>query len=180
MPVWSHTKRRVFLGFAVGLIFGAVNLLVTWRYPLADDTPAALLRFYGPMLLTWTLASLLAAGRTGRLLSGITTGLTVAVATFVAFELLILVRVNLFLHELTRRPDWQNMVTRFQASEFDSLRLFVNVDYLTGAPLKLGAFCAIGAIMGAIGGVLGQLMHRRSRRISSLPAVPEAKQQYWM
>ena len=164
---WPHTKRTVLLGLAVGLIFGSANLLTTWRYPLADDTPAALLRFYGPMFFAWALASFLAARRTGRLLSGITTGLTVAFATFVAFDLLNLVRVNLFLHELTGRPDWQNMMIRFRVSGSDSLRLFVNVDYLTGAPLKLGVSCAIGAIMGTIGGFLGQLTHRRIRRITA-------------
>jgi len=142
-----------------------VNLFMTWRRPLADDTPAALLRFYGPMFVTWALASFLAARRTGRLFSGIATGLTVAFATFIAFDLLILVRVNLFLHELTGRPDWQNMLVRFRISDSDSLRLFVNVEYLTGAPLKLGVSCAIGAIMGTIGGFLGQLTHRRIRRM---------------
>jgi len=165
MPDWPHTKRTVLLGLAVGLIFGSVNLFMTWRRPLADDTPAALLRFYGPMFVTWALASFLAARRTGRLFSGIATGLTVAFATFIAFDLLILVRVNLFLHELTGRPDWQNMLVRFRISDSDSLRLFVNVEYLTGAPLKLGVSCAIGAIMGTIGGFLGQLMHRRIRRM---------------
>jgi hypothetical protein len=97
---WSHTKRTVLLGLAVGLVFGSVNLIMTWLYPLADDTPAALLQFYGPMFFVWALASFRTARRTGRLLSGITTGLTVAFATFFAYDLLILVRVNLFPHEL--------------------------------------------------------------------------------
>jgi hypothetical protein len=165
MRDWPHTRRTVFLGLAVGLIFGSVNLFMTWRDPLADDTPAALLRFYGPMFATWALASFLAARRTGRVFSGIATGLTVAFATFIAFDLLILVRVNLFLQELTGRSDWQNMMMRFRISDSDSLRLFVNVDYLTGAPLKLGVSCAVGAIIGTVGGSLGHLTHRRIRRI---------------
>jgi hypothetical protein len=164
---WPHAKRTVLLGLAIGLTFGSVNLLMTWLYPLADDSPSALLRFYGPMFLAWTVASCFSARRTGRVLSGITTGLTVAFATFVAFDLLILVRVNVFLHELTGRADWQNMMMRFRVGNSDSLRLFVNVDYLTGAPLKLGVSCAIGAIMGIIGGVVGQLMHRRIGRVTA-------------
>jgi hypothetical protein len=119
------------------------------------------------MFFVWALASFRAARRTGRLLSGITTGLIVAFATFLAYDLLILVRVNFFLHELTGRADWQNMMTRFRASDIPSLRLFVNVDYLTGAPLKLGVSCAIGAVMGTIGGFLGQLTHRRIGRITA-------------
>lgn len=157
--------HALLLGLIVGVVFGFANLIVTWLYPLADDSPGALLRFYGPMFFLWALASFRAARRTGRLLSGVTTGLFVAFATFCAFDLLILVRVNLFLGELTGRADWQNMMLRFRASEFDSLRLFVNLDYVRGAPLKLAVSCAIGVVMGGVGGFLGQLRHRRVRRI---------------
>jgi hypothetical protein len=167
MVGWSHIKRTALLGLAVGLIFGSVNLVMTWLNPLAEDTPAALLQFYGPMWTVWALASFGASRRTGRLWSGIISGLTVAFATFVTYDLLILVRVNLFLQELTERADWQNMMMRYLAGDIDSLRLFVNVDYLTGAPLKLGVSCAIGAVMGSMGGFLGQLSHRRIGRITA-------------
>ena len=89
------------LGFIIGLVFGAVNLLVSWLYPLLDDTPAGLLRFYGPMFFLWALASFQAARRSGRLLSGLTAGVTVAFGTFLVFDLLVMLRVNLFLSELT-------------------------------------------------------------------------------
>jgi hypothetical protein len=46
------------------------------------------------------------------------------------------------------------MVLRYRESGFDSLRVFVNLDYLKGAPFKLGVSCVIGAIMGSIGGML--------------------------
>jgi len=119
------------------------------------------------MFFLWALASFRAARRTGRLSSGVTTGLTVAFATFIVFDLFILVRVNVFLNELSGRADWQNITIRFRESGGDNLRLFVNVEYLTGAPLKLGVSCAIGSVMGAIGGFLGQLMYRRLTRISA-------------
>ena len=165
MPDWQRTKRTLFLGLIVGLAFGSVNLLFTWLYPLADDTPMALLRFYGPMFFVWALASFRAARRSGRLLSGVTTGMIVAFATFIGFDLFILLRVNLFLNELTGRADWQSMMLRFRGSDVDNLRLFVNLDYAKGAPLKLGVSCAIGVVMGVVGGFLGQLMHRRIGRI---------------
>jgi hypothetical protein len=114
------------------------------------------------MFFVWALASFRAARRSGRLLSGVTTGLAVAFATFCVFDVLVLLRVNLFLNELTGRADWQNMVLRFRASDFDSLRLFVNLDYVKGAPLKIGVASAIGALMGAIGGSLGRLRHGRT------------------
>ena len=150
------------LGLIVGLVFGSVNLVFTWLDPLEDDTPGALLRFYGPMFLVWALASFRAARRSGRLSSGVTTGMAVAFATFCVFDVLVLLRVNLFLNELTGRADWQNMVMRFRASDSDSLRLFVNLDYLKGAPLKIGVTAAIGAVMGAIGGSLGRLSRGRT------------------
>jgi hypothetical protein len=150
------------LGLVLGLVFGSGNLVFTWLYPLEDDTPGALFRFYGPMFFVWALASFRAVRRTGRLPSGVTTGLTVALATFCAFEIFVLLRVNLLLNELTGRADWRNMIMRFRASDFHSLRFFVNLDYLKGAPLKLGVACAIGAVMGGIGGLLGRLSQGRT------------------
>lgn len=158
---WQHTKRTLCLGLVVGLVFGSVNLVMSWLDPLADDTAAALLRFYGPMFLAWAVIAFRAARRTGRLWAGVTTGLIVASGTFIAFDLLILLRINLFLHELTGRADWQNMMVRFRASEIDSLRLFINLDYAAGTPLKLAVSCAIGVVMGVIGGVWGLMTHRR-------------------
>ena len=155
-----QVRYPLLLGLMVGLAFGAVNLLVTWMYPVADDTPAALLMFYGPMFLLWALAAFRATRRSGRFLSGVTTGMLVAFATFCMFDLLVILRVNLFLSELTGRADWQNMMRRFQASGFDSLRLFINLDYLKGAPLKIATASAIGTIMGAVGGFVGRLPNR--------------------
>jgi hypothetical protein len=148
------------LGLIVGVVFGAANLVHTWLYPLDDDTVWAVLRFYGPMFFLWALASFRAVRRTGRWVSGVTAGAIVAFATFAVFEVFVLTRVNLFLDDLTSRPDWQNMMTRFRASGSASLRLFVNLDYLQGAPFKLGVSCAIGATIGIIGGSMGWLRGR--------------------
>jgi hypothetical protein len=150
------------LGFIVGVIFGSVNLVVTWLSPLTEDSPGALLRFYGPMFFVWALASFRASRRSGRLLSGVRTGIVVAFATFCVYDVPVLLRVNLFLNELTGRADWQNMVMRFRDSGSDSLRAFVNLDYIKGTPLKIGVASVIGAGMGAIGGSLGRLKRRRS------------------
>src|SRR5262245_42190332 len=148
---WRSVKRAFRLGLLLGLIFGFVNLIFSWLFPLADDTIAALLRFYGPMFFTWAFASFRAALRYRRLLPGVATGLIVAFATFCVFDLLNLVRVNLFLYDLTSRADWQTMMARFRASEFESLRTFVTLDYIKDAPLKIGAASVIGAMMGALG-----------------------------
>ena len=153
----SSYKSSLRLGLLVGLIFGAVNLVFSWLFPLEDDTVAALLRFYGPMFFLWAFASFRAAKQDGRLSSGVTTGMIVAFATFCVFDLLNILRVNLFLNELTGRADWQNIMARFGASGFSSLRAFVTLDYIKGAPIKVGAASVIGAVMGIIGGSLSRL-----------------------
>lgn len=162
--MFSHplTKTPFVQGLFIGLAFGVVNLVFTWLSPLTDDTAAAVLRFYGPMFFLWALVAFAAARRTGRVLSGVAAGAVVAFGTFCVFEVFALLRVNLFLRELTGRPDWQNMMLRFRASEFDSLRVWVNLDYLKGAPLKLGVAAFIGAMMGLIGGSVGRLRFRQT------------------
>jgi len=150
------SNNPAIIGLIVGLFFGTVNLILTWLRPLEDDSPAALLRFYGPMFFVWAWTSFKAARRSGRLASGVTTGLSIALTTFIAFDLFILLRVNLFLNDLTGRADWQNMMLRFRASNFDSLRLFVNVDYVKAVPLKITVSCGIGMLMGLVGGLLGR------------------------
>jgi hypothetical protein len=155
------SDRPLLLGFFLGLVFGIVDLLFTWVDPLSDDSIPALLRFYGPMFVSWAFVSFRVVRRSGRLSTGITTGFVVAFGTFCIFYVLNLLRVNLFLAELTARADWQSMMQRFRASEFDSLRLFVNVDYLKGAPFKVGVASVIGALMGLVGGTIGRLKSAR-------------------
>jgi hypothetical protein len=161
MVILRLGHRPLLLGFVLGLAFGVVDLLFTWVEPLSDDSIPALLRFYGPMFFSWAFASFRAVRRSGRLATGVTTGFVVAFGTFCVFYVLNLVRVNVFLAELTGRADWQNMMQRFRASEFDSLRSFVNVDYLKGAPFKIGVASVIGAGMGLVGGTIARLKSAR-------------------
>ena len=151
------TDRPLLLGFVFGLVFGVVDLVFTWVAPLSDDSIAALLRFYGPMFLGWGFVSFRSAQRSGRLSRGVTSGFTIAFGTFCVFYVLNLLRVNLFLSELTGRTDWQDMMQRFRASGFDSLRVFINMEYLKGAPFKIGAASVIGAAVGLLGGTVGLL-----------------------
>lgn len=94
------------VGVVVGFLFGSWNVLYAWLFPLADDTPGALLMFYGPMFAVWAAAAFVAAGRTGRVSTGVTTGAVVASATFCVYDLLVVLRVNLFLAFITRGLPW--------------------------------------------------------------------------
>jgi len=75
--------------------------------------------------------------------------------TFAAAAILTLA---LFLNELTYRADWQQMMIRFRTSGIESLRLFVNLDYLRNTPLIISVASGIGGVMGFIGGSLGRLI----------------------
>ena len=131
MASWPDQRHPLRLGLLLGTMFGAVNVMFSWLFPLSDDTLiGALLRFYGPMFFVWGFASFRAARRDRRLLSGLLTGAAVAFATFCVFDVLNIVRVNLFLDELTARADWQSMMARFRASEFSNLRAFVTLKLL--------------------------------------------------
>ena len=149
-------------GFFVGSIFGSWNVLYSWLFPLADDTLAALLAFYGPMFFLWAVAAFLTARRTGAIPVAVMTGAVVAFATFCVYDLLVVLRVNLFLDELTGRADWQNLMAQFKASGHESLRTFVNIENIKGAPLKIGVASMIGAVMGLLGGVASRLAPGRS------------------
>ena len=167
MLILRFADRPLLWGLVLGLAFGIVDILLTWAQPLSDDSISALLRFYGPMFFAWALTSFRAVRRSGRLSTGVTTGFVVAFGTFCVFYVLNLLRVNLFLVDLTGRADWQNMMQRFRKSEFDSLRLFVNVLYLKGAPFKIGVASLIGALMGLVGGTIGRLKSVRSSAAAS-------------
>jgi hypothetical protein len=162
----SLARSPLRLGFMIGLLFGSWNVMYSWLFPVADDTPTALLAFYGPMFAAWAAAAFIATHRTGRVSTGMITGAVVAFATFFVYNLLVILRVNLFLDELTRRSDWENLMVRFQTSGYQSLRTFVNVENVKGAPLKVGVASCIGAVMGLVGGVVGRLAH--GRRVSTV------------
>lgn len=134
---WQTLRKPLLIGLTAGLVFGCVDLLLTWRDPLEDDSPLVLLRFYGPMFLVWSFIAFKAARSAGRLGSGVFTGMVLAFATFAVFIALNFLRVNLFLYDLTGRPDWQNMMMRFRASGAEDLRPFVNLDYVRENPSRL-------------------------------------------
>jgi hypothetical protein len=156
-----RSTEPLVLGFMIGSVFGALNLAITWRDPLGDDSAAALLRVYGPMFLALIAIATRESRRTGRLRSGVIAGITAALATFGVFVVLNFVRVNVFLGQLTGRDDWQNLLARFRVSGFASLRLFVNVDYLRGTPFLIAFALAVGLAIGVLGGAAGWLMRHK-------------------
>jgi len=158
-------RDAVIFGIILGVAFGSWNLLVTWRDPLTDDTPGALLLFYGPMFAAWCVAGFVGTWRSGRLPHGIKAAAIVAFVTFSVFSLTNLLRVNVFLEGVRQRADWQNMGIRFEESGFESFRAFVNYDYMIGAPFKILVASTIGATVGLIGALSASLGRPASREM---------------
>jgi hypothetical protein len=150
----------VVLGIVIGVAFGVWNLVMAWLDPLADDTPLALLMFYGPMFTAWGAASFAASRRSGRFVDAVKTGATLGFVTLVVYSFANLVRVNLFLDAITQRADWRNMMVRFHNSDFENLRAFVNYDYATGFWLKVVVGMSIGAALGTVAGLAASLVRR--------------------
>ena len=161
----------VLLGVFMGFTFGVWNFLAARLDPLADDTPSALLLFYGPIFAIWGLAGFAVTRRTRRLLDGAKVGATVAFVTFTVFTFAVIVRVNLSLDTVSQRADWQNLIRRFQSSGFESLRTYANYVYASGAPFKILVATAIGATAGVVGGCCDILSRRTgptgTRRLAS-------------
>lgn len=146
------------LGLVLGVLFGLWNLIATRLDPLAEDTIPALLVFYGPMFAVWGFAGFRACRQSGRLANAVVAGAIVAFSTFVVFVVARLITVNLSLDVTSQRLDWQNLLARFRASGFESLRAFANYEYLTGAPFKIFVASLIGAGFGLVGGLCGRVV----------------------
>ena len=143
------------LGVFIGAVFGVWNLVLSMLDPLADDTPLALLEFYGPMFLCWGFAGFRTFRRTRRMWDAVKVATVVAFVTFLVYDVAVIIRVNLLLDSLAQRSDWQNLMARFQTSGFRSFRLYANWIGLAGTPFKITVASVIGAIFGTVGGLLG-------------------------
>jgi hypothetical protein len=154
---WSRPPA---IGLWLGLGFGLWNLLWTRLYPLAEDTEGALLAFYGPMFIAWGVIAFVDARRTGQIKDGVRAAVIAAFVTFCVLDVLVILRVNLFLNELTARNDWQTLMSRFPASGFTSLRTYINYHYLSEAPFKIMVASTIGLVMGVIGATIGYAVRK--------------------
>lgn len=155
------------LGLMLGAAFGVWNVLYTWLAPMADDTPLALLTFYGSMFVVWAGAALRTFRRTGQLREAIKTGATIGCVTFVVFNLTILIRGNVFLETLSQRLDWQGLLVNYRRSGFDSLRTYMNYVYVSGMPIVAFIGAVLGSASGLIGGLAGTLGRQRAHPLPS-------------
>lgn len=144
-------------GLAIGLVLGTVQQIDTAIEPLAEDTPGIMLGILSLLLILWTLTSYVATRRTDRFADALLAGLLVGLATMIVLHASAIVRVNVFLDTIQYRDDWANLVTRYHASTFRSLRAFANYEYLIGTPLLLMLGAGAGTVCGVLGGTLNKL-----------------------
>ena len=119
-----------------------------------------MLLWLGVLLFIWLLIGFRAARRTQRFRDALIAGVLVGTATMAVFHLAAIVRVNLFLEHIRYRDDWQNLVARFQASDFTSLRAYANYTYISGTPNALALGALAGAVSGALGGAVSGLLRK--------------------
>lgn len=77
----SEPRTTLLTGLGLGAVFGTWNVIAARLSPLADDSAATLLMFYGPMFIAWGLVGFVATRRTTRLSSGVKAGAAVAFVT---------------------------------------------------------------------------------------------------
>jgi hypothetical protein len=100
-----------------------------------------------------------AAARSRRFRGVAINGLLIGVATMAVIYVSSILRINLFLEQISNRADWVNLMARYRASDFHSLRAYANYEYLGSLPVLL----ALGAVAGGCCGLLGATIRQIAR-----------------
>ena len=139
-------------GLLIGLAAGSLQLLDTAIAPLREDTPSVMLVIVGALMLLWIVTSAVAERSSGRFRDAVVAGVLVGAATMAVLHVSAIVRVNVFLEQIRDRGDWVNLLSRFQASGYESLRVYANYEYLRQSPLLLALGAIVGGLCGSVGG----------------------------
>ncbi len=154
--------KPVAFGIALGTLLGGWILVSTVIAPLAEDTALGVGLMFGGVFLLLGVPGFLARRRGGDVTDAIKAGATAGAITFVLFLLLGILRVNLFLDTIRYRSDWQNLVSDFRQSGFESLRAYANYVYARQIFIFPVVGTVAGVMSGAIGGLLGGLGRRQA------------------
>ena len=153
MARMTFVTRPVVYGLVLGTVLGVWILLNTAVAPLAEDTGFAVGAMFGIVFLALAVPGFAVRRRGGRFADALEAGAIAGAITFALFLLLGILRVNLFLDAI-RRSDWQNLVTDYARSDFQTLRAYANYVYAR----QIVVFPVVGVVAGAISGSLGGLL----------------------
>ncbi len=158
--LWRSARLPVLVGALLGAALGTWILVDTARQPLADDEAGMILLAFGSMMVVWTGASAAIAWPSRRLGHGIAAGMLVGSATLLVLHVAAIARVVMFVDTIRGRDDWQNLLVRYHASGFATLRAYATYEYARQTPVILAIGATAGTISGAVGGLVARLRPR--------------------
>lgn len=153
-------------GLAIGGAAGSLQLLDTAIAPLREDTPGVMLVIVGALILFWIATSAVAKRSSGSFRDAVIAGVVVGAATMAVLHVSAIVRVNVFLDQIRDREDWVNLLSRFHASGYQSLRVYANYEYLRLSPLLLALGAVAGGLCGTVGGLINGIGRKPFARVS--------------
>lgn len=115
--------------------------------------------WFGTLLLLWIAIGFGAARRSRTFRGAVLAGVLAGLATMFVLDVAAIVRANVFLDQIRHRSDWQNLLARYYASGFRDLRLYATYEYLTISPILLALGAGAGALSGALGGAVSDMIH---------------------
>ena len=113
-----------------------------------------------------TAISLATGRRTLRFLDAVTSGLLAGMASMAVLHIAAIVRVDVFLEQIRDREDWVNLISRFHASGFQSLRTYANYEYVRQFPILLMLGAVVGGFCGTLGGAINGILRAPAARLS--------------
>jgi hypothetical protein len=152
--LWRLGRAPLAAGALFGAGLGAWNLIETARHPLGEDDGASMLLGVAAVLTVWVAGAAAAAWRTRPVVRGLTAGVLLGVATLFVFHIAAVARVLVFVDTIQGRDDWQNLVARYHASGFATLRAYALYEYVRLTPGVLAIGAVAGAVSGAVGGAI--------------------------
>ena len=104
-------------------------------------------------------------GSLHRFRDAVVSGCLAGIATMAVIYVSSIVRVNVFLDQIRYRGDWVNLVSRFHASGFHSLRAYANYEYFRQLPLLLTLGAVVGGCCGTVAGTINGRIRKGVPRI---------------
>ncbi len=147
------------LGFALGAAFATVIVSINVVCPalglVIPENEAARAAGWGAVFGVFALCGFLGGRRTGRTAAGARSGATVASVSFALAMLTFVAVDNVFLGIVSRQPE---KIWLFEHSGHATMRAYVNAAraLLTVLPV----LTACGAVLGAVGSLLGRITRR--------------------
>jgi hypothetical protein len=150
---WRTIRRGGLIAAIVWLGLSAENFVTNVVFPAPDDNGAAILASYLAVFAALAgigvLAARCGAARRVQVLAGVVAGAAIGALTVVSLAVV----DNIWLGTVSRQPQ---KIDGFAHSGAASMRAYINHGLIGPAIFAIVAFGIIGAIMGTVGGMVGE------------------------